>query len=260
MRIAIVLGCLALTAAAANATDAKVTEARVVLVGDSTMASLSGYGDALCARFAPDDITCLNMARGGRSSLSYRAEGLWDAVQTLIAKPPFTRSYVLIQFGHNDQPGKPGRSTTIEEFEANMTRYVREAREVGAVPVLVTPLSRRQFQEGKVVRNLEQWAEVTRRVAKASDTLLLDLNRDSVAALDSMGSTEANTLARGEPPAEVIAASARGTTIPAPKTDGPVRDEFDYTHLGPKGAEFFASMVAREIRDTVPWLQRRIRE
>src|SRR5262245_9985634 len=112
MRFAIILVCLALTAVA-DAREVLVTEARVVLVGDSTVAPLSGYGDALCARFAPD-VTCLNLARGGRSSLSYRAEGLWQAVQTLIVKPPYTRSYVLIQFGHNDQPGKPGRSTTLE--------------------------------------------------------------------------------------------------------------------------------------------------
>ena len=62
---------LALAGAAAQA------GARVILVGDSTMATRSGYGDALCARIAPAE--CINLARGGRSSLSFRAEGLWTA-------------------------------------------------------------------------------------------------------------------------------------------------------------------------------------
>ena len=50
---------------------------RVILVGDSTMATKSGYGDALCARFQPE-VSCLNLAKGGRSTKSFRAEGLWD--------------------------------------------------------------------------------------------------------------------------------------------------------------------------------------
>ena len=58
----------------AGAADAPI---RVILVGDSTMATKSGYGDALCARFT-QDVTCVNLARGGRSSASFRAEGRWD--------------------------------------------------------------------------------------------------------------------------------------------------------------------------------------
>jgi hypothetical protein len=49
----------------------------VLLVGDSTMATRTGYGDALCSRLEPA-LTCVNLAHGGRSTQSYRAEGLWD--------------------------------------------------------------------------------------------------------------------------------------------------------------------------------------
>ena len=52
------------------------TGPRLILVGDSTMAPRSGYGNALCARF--QQVACINLARGGRSSKSFRAEGLWD--------------------------------------------------------------------------------------------------------------------------------------------------------------------------------------
>jgi lysophospholipase L1-like esterase len=51
----------------------------VLLVGDSTMAPQTGYGDALCERLEPA-VACLNLGRGGRSTLSYRAEGLWHRV------------------------------------------------------------------------------------------------------------------------------------------------------------------------------------
>ncbi|HRD96630.1 MAG TPA: hydrolase, partial [Rubrivivax sp.] len=79
----------------------------VLLVGDSTMAPQTGYGDALCRRLEPA-VACLNLARGGRSSLSYRAEGLWERVLArLRAGQPGVPRQVLIQFGHNDQPGKP---------------------------------------------------------------------------------------------------------------------------------------------------------
>ncbi|HSY30100.1 MAG TPA: hydrolase, partial [Burkholderiaceae bacterium] len=56
----------------AQAIDAQ--SIRIILVGDSTIAPQTGYGDALCRRFQAN-VTCLNLAKGGRSSASYRAEG-----------------------------------------------------------------------------------------------------------------------------------------------------------------------------------------
>jgi lysophospholipase L1-like esterase len=116
---------------------AENTKVRVILVGDSTMATKSGYGDAFCQRLL-SYVECINLARGGRSSGSFRAEGLWDKVQELLLQPEAisTKTYVLIQFGHNDQPGKPGRSTDlVTEFPVNMTRYVNEVKAWKGVPV-----------------------------------------------------------------------------------------------------------------------------
>ena len=143
----IVVSLLGLLAACAQA-PRRADPVRLLLVGDSTIARVTGYGDALCARF-DDAATCVNLARGGRSSKSYRDEGLWGDVLERLREPGFATTYVLIQFGHNDQPGKPGRSTTLPEFTANLQRYVREARERGAIPVLVTPLTRRGFRSGR---------------------------------------------------------------------------------------------------------------
>lgn len=208
---------------------------RVILVGDSTMASTTGYGDALCARFTPGT-ACVNLARGGRSSGSFRAEGRWDEVQGLLRNGAgFRKTYILIQFGHNDQPGKPGRSTDFAtEFPANMTRYVEEARALGGVPVLVTPLTRRAFKSGYVHNDLAPWAGTVRHIARTTGTPLVDLNALSLAAVQAMGPKEADRLAR-------------------------VGANFDHTHLGPQGAERFAEIMARELARRVPDLAAHMR-
>lgn len=212
---------------------------RVILVGDSTMAPFNGYGDALCQRFTPE-VICWNLARNGRSSGSFRAEGLWDKVQGLLRdSQEFGASVVLIQFGHNDQPGKPGRSTDLAtEFPVNMARYVAEVKALGALPVLVTPLTRRSFR-GQVLNNdLQAWADVVRHVAAAQQVPLLDLNVQSAAAVQAMGEAEADTLAMVPKPEAPLPAGA--------KTD------FDRTHLGDKGARLFSQMVLRELSRLMP--------
>ena len=215
---------------AAHVQAAPTLPDRVILVGDSTMASTTGYGDALCARFTPET-SCLNLARGGRSSKSFRAEGRWDEVMGLLRDGAgFRKTYVLIQFGHNDQPGKPGRSTDyVNEFPANMQRYVAEARDSGGVPVLVTPLARRSFKDGYVTNDLAPWAATVRTIARSTRTPLVDLNALSLAAVQEMGPKEADRMARSGA-------------------------NFDYTHLGPEGAERFSSIMARELARRVPAL------
>jgi lysophospholipase L1-like esterase len=223
---------------------------RVILVGDSTMATRTGYGDAFCARFTPE-VSCINLARGGRSSGSFRAEGRWDEVQRLLKESAgFGATYVLVQFGHNDQPGKPGRSTDfVTEFPVNMARYAQETRALGGVPVLVTPLSRRTFHGQYLHNDLAPWADATRRMAAREHAVLLDLNADSYAAVQAMGQAEADTLAMAPPPA-VAASSPQDPNKVEPQ--GAAKSAFDRTHLGLKGANLFAAMVEREMVQALP--------
>jgi lysophospholipase L1-like esterase len=223
---------------------AAAAPARVILVGDSTMATKSGYGDALCARFT-QDVTCVNLARGGRSSGSFRAEGRWDEVERMLKDGAgFQATYVLVQFGHNDQPGKPGRSTDlVTQFPANMARYAQETRALGGVPVLVTPLTRRTFKGAYLADDLAPWAAATRRVAAQEHAVLLDLNRDSAAAVQAMGQDEADTLAAAPRPPGYGLPADPNKVEPA----GAAKSAFDRTHLGAKGADFFARMVEREL-------------
>lgn len=231
---------------------------RIILVGDSTMAVRSGYGPGFCALATPDAI-CLDMAKGGRSTSSYRAEGSWAQVmQTLKDAGGVSGAWVLIQFGHNDQPGKTGRSTDLAtEFPANLRRYVEEVKTAGAHPVLVTPLTRRSFRNGKLQDTLEPWAEAARKVAAETGTPLLDLHTESMAAVEQMGPVEANTLAMAPPPESVVEGARQGNSPPAPKPVAAKPNEpvFDYTHLGAKGADFFGRMVARELLTAVPELK-----
>jgi lysophospholipase L1-like esterase len=220
-------------------------------------------------------VACVNLARGGRSSSSYIAEGSWQIALNELSTPGFAAAYVLIQFGHNDQPGKPGRSTDLAtEFPVNIARYVREAREKGATPILVTPLTRRQFRNGRLENDLAPWADAIKKVAAETTTPVLDLNTESAAAVQALGPVRSAKFAQLPPSREVAEALKTGTTIPAstgvpapaatpPPSASPTGDPladpklvFDYTHLGREGADFFSAMVTRELAAAVPALRR----
>ena len=274
---------VALAAASAAAAQAAppvvpIRPVKIVLVGDSTTAVIGGWGPSFCARQVTSTVACLNLGRGGRSSGSYRAEGSWRVALGELRAPGYERRYVLIQFGHNDQPGKPGRSTDLAtEFPANLRAYVQEARAVGAIPVLLTPLTRRQFVDGRLQNDLEPWADATRRVAAELRVPLVDLNAESVAAVQAMGPGPAMRFAQVEPSPQVRAAAATGTTIaastgvaPAPGATATTQDNasvepqgqaklaFDYTHLGGEGADYFAAMVTRLLARVAPDLRRNL--
>ena len=251
MALALVAGTAAQTAPTPS------PPVRIILVGDSTMAVKSGYGPGFCADVT-EQVTCVNMAKGGRSTSSYRAEGSWTKVMDeLKAHTDYQATYVLIQFGHNDQPGKPGRSTDLAtEFPANLRQYVIEVKSAGGKPVLVTPLARRSFRDGKLKNDLEPWADAARKVASEEGVTLLELNAESVAAVQKMGPVEANTLAMALPPHEVVESAASGNSVAVPKAPpGETAPQFDYTHLGDKGAAYFGRMVADELVAALPELR-----
>nr|WP_232099178.1 rhamnogalacturonan acetylesterase [Xanthomonas euroxanthea] len=267
------------------ATGTQLAASKIVLVGDSTTAVQGGWGPSFCAQHVTSFLSCLNLARGGRSTSNYRAEGSWEIALHELRSGRYRQVYVLIQFGHNDQPGKPGRSTDLTtEFPANLRRYVAEARAAGAIPVLVTPLTRRQFARGQLVDDLGPWAEATRKVAQELQVPLIDLHARSRALVQGMGPVLAMRLAqRPAEPTQVLAAQS-GTTIgktpvqalhaPPPskiaaagsvsasaqdnanaEPMGQAKLAFDYTHLGADGADLFAAIVADELAKHVPALR-----
>lgn len=257
--------------AAQRAAIKPIKPKKIILVGDSTTQVGSGWGGSFCANHVTSFVACVDLARGGRGTFDYRAEGSWDLAVNEARVPGYSQVYILIQFGHNDQPGKPGRSTDLyTEYPANLKRYVTEARAAGAIPVLVTPLARRSFKNGSLQDDLQPWAEAVRAVAKEMNVPLVDLHATSVAALQAMGPVAGIALAETAPPQSVIDAAKTGTTIGAPKTESqpaPAATEvlekpqghptvvFDYTHLGPKGADVFSREVTAELAKAVPDLR-----
>lgn len=86
----------------------------IVLVGDSTVTdNAGGLG---FKQFLADGLKLINTARGGRSLMSFIKEGSWKKALALKG------DYYLIQFGQNDEPGKPGHSTTLEEYRSHMNQ------------------------------------------------------------------------------------------------------------------------------------------
>lgn len=244
---------------------------KIILVGDSTMAVGSGWGTSFCQKHVKSNVACLDLGRGGRSTRSYRTEGSWDIVLNEARVKGYGATYVLIQFGHNDQSRSADRWTVLaDEFPDNLRRYVAEARAAGAIPVLLTPLARRDFVKGQLDNTLEPWAAAIRKVAGETQTPLVDLNRDSAAYIQQIGPEEATTLAMAPPEPNELAAARTGTTL-APrameqarlpdlptKPNGPhgqIMRKFDYTHLGDKGALAISGLVADGLAGAVPALR-----
>jgi pectinesterase len=223
-------GCvfLLLCALLPTTAGAKVT---IVLAGDSTVTDKAGWGLGFAALLR-EDVELINLSRGGRSSRTFREEGHWRKCLETKA------DYVLIQFGHNDEPGT-NRSTDREtEFPKFMRQYVEESRASGIKPVLVTPLVRRQFQsDGKIQSSLARHAEIVRRIAAETKTPLIELHDRSLAVCDALGKETC-----------IAVLSTR-------KPDG----NFDGTHLTPAGSTVMGAIVADELKRAVPELAPMIR-
>jgi len=153
--------------------------------------------------------------------------------------------YYLIQFGHNNEPGKPGRSTDMATFVSNMVSYVEEAKAIGAKPILVTPLTRRQWDKahpGKIKSSLEPYAQEVRKIAAETHVPPIDLHARSIEVCEKLG------------PEKCVEFS------PKKKVDGVLTDDIDGTHLNPKGSMIFARVVVEELRKNVPELAPLLRE
>jgi len=204
---------------------------RIVLAGDSTVTDTAGWGAAFAKLLGPG-AECVNLARGGQSTKSYTDSGMWKKV--IEAKP----AIVLIQFGHNDMPGKgPNRETDPETtYRANLLRFVNEARAIGAQPILVTSMARRTFEGGKLRGELKPYADAARKVAAEEKAPCVDLFARSVALLEKLGPAASD---------EFNPAAKDGKT--------------DHTHLNAKGAEVMAKIVAEELRRVAPDVARLLR-
>jgi lysophospholipase L1-like esterase len=216
---------------------------KIVLVGDSTVATGGGWGPGFCADFSPN-VTCIDDALNGRSSKSFIDEGAWKKALDDHG------DYYLIQFGHNDQKTIPALHTDPgTTFAANLHRYIADVRAIGAVPVLVTSLSRRNYKDGALVEDLTAYAEATRKVGADEYITVIDLNQMSVAMLKRMTQEQADRFDKGNDPdtgkpvMTAADATATGVDVPSPPA-------LDRTHRNSDGQKVFGRLVADSIVKT----------
>ena len=148
---------------------------RVHTIGDSTMSDYKpaatpkrGWGMYLQAFFNPDSIEVNNRGKSGASTRTfYETDNLWPSVKRQM----LPGDYLIIQFAHNDEKCKgedvyvqnaelraEGKDTLTDMrgTEPNTTykdylfRFINEAREMGVTPILMSPICRAYFKDGKI--------------------------------------------------------------------------------------------------------------
>lgn len=142
--------------------------------------------------------------------------------------------FLFIQFGHNDEKAEdPARYTSPEDtFRGYLAVFVKAAREKGAYPVLITPLTRRCYRDPQAKYSHGPYAAAMRELARELCVPLIDLTAESEKLVDRMGE-DAKQLYMNLP-------AGRFSHYP----DGLE----DNTHLQPAGALAFAGLVAEGLQ------------
>ena len=216
------------------------------MIGDSTMAVKetkaypeTGWGMPFIY-FWDSSVIVENLARNGRSTSSFRNEGLWQKVIDNAGEG----DYVFVQFGHNDEVPTKKTYTTEVEFKSNLKRYVSEARSKKAIPILLTPMARRKFDaSGKIEGTHQVYSQIVRDVAKEEKTVLFDMDRLTQQLYQQFGVESSKLLFLQLKPGE-------HPNYPEGKEDN--------THFSELGARLVAQQVLQEIRNQVPELASRI--
>jgi len=261
---------------------------RIFIVGDSTSAVYEqlrfprmGWGQALEIQFKQDSgVKVITGSRSGRSSRDFY-NGRWFAQMESLIR---TGDYVFINHGHNDQncdASKPIRGTADVNnlctypnnsegqpqfpnekhdlsFQHSLERYIKIARERGAIPVLFTPTTRIKDAQGKqstpvvhshfTTQNSKNgylftgdYTQTIKDTATANAVPLIDLEAASIQFANGLA-TDAwkNYWLVVDPAINSFYADgvAGSTQVP------------DGTHFQKNGAEAMAELVAREIKAT----------
>lgn len=212
----------------------------VFLIGDSTMADKPnpnenperGWGQML-QQFFNENVTVKNFAVNGRSTKSFIGEGRWNTVLSEIQ----SGDYVFIQFGHNDQKFKdPLRYTNpLTAYRKNIIKFVNETIDNGGIPVLLTSIVRRNFNEfGVLVDTHGIYPLIIRQVANELDVPLIDLQLKSEDLVLSVGQEKSKEFYLWVKPGQY-------KMFPEGKQDN--------THFSVKGATEIAKLAIEGLRE-----------
>ena len=226
------------------------------LIGDSTMADYSGnyevgkdymktryplmgWGqvfqhfmvkdslDKISNLIKVDSVKVDNRARGGRSTRTFFQEGRWRSVVADLHKGDI----VIIQFGHNDaSEQKPERYVNIEGYKEFLRLFVKQTKDQGATPILLTPVARNYPWENGHLENVHgEYPEAMKDIAYELDVPIIDLNQLSINAFSSKGEDYVTKNYFMNLPANVYEAYPEGIK--------------DNTHFQPEGAKAVAQLV-----------------
>ena len=210
---------------------------KIWLCGDSTIAIKqtstypeTGWGMPF-VYFWDSTVQVNNLAKNGRSTKTFINESLWQQVVDGAEEG----DYVFIQFGHNDESvEKKERYTNPEEFKVNLTRFVKEARALKAIPILLTPVSRRKFDStGTALETHKVYSALVKEVAAAEKVLFIDLDTKSRAMYQEFGKDNSALLFMQLKPGE-------HPNYPEGRNDN--------THFNELGARLIAQMVLKEVK------------
>jgi lysophospholipase L1-like esterase len=218
----------------------------VYIIGDSTAANKqekahpeTGWGMELQA-FFNDEVNVDNRALNGRSTKSFRAEKRWEPILENLK----AGDYVLIEFGHNDEKvDKPTVGVSLADFKINLVNYVNETRSKKAIPVLLTPISRRSFKNGILTDTHGGYPGVTRQVADSLKVPLIDMLAKTEKLLTDLGDEGSIKL--------FLHVDSGHVNYPKGKKDD--------THLSPAGAKELAGLVAKGIRENKLAIARKLK-
>ena len=214
--LAMLVGVLALGGGvAADAAEKKPVTPTLFLIGDSTVKNgsgagaggLWGWGQVVDGHFDQKRLRVENRALGGRSSRTFLTEGLWKKVLKDIQPGDF----VLMQFGHNDggelakgeRPRaslkgngdetrdvvveKTGKSETVHSYGWYLRKYISEAKERGAKPVVLSPVPRNTWKDAHVSRAANDYGKWAQEAAQQARVPFLDLNEIIAKRYETIG-------------------------------------------------------------------------
>ena len=123
----------------------------VYLAGDSTVVDQDKEPWAAWGQMLPvffnDKISIANEAESGETIRSFVGEKRLEKIESTWKKGDF----LLVQFAHNDQKLGPGYVPPQTEYKDLLRRYIRDARSAGVMPILVTSMNRRSFDDRHAV-------------------------------------------------------------------------------------------------------------
>ena len=185
----------------------------VWLCGDSTCKNndndstgMWGWGSQAYLYFDSTKCTFANEAKAGRSCRTYLNEGRWDKVYNSLQPGDI----VLLQFGHNDtgdidtkkeradiatgldsthvyRMASSGEYEAVYSFGWYLKKMIQDAREKGAVPVLLSLTPRNEWPGGRIERRNSSYGRWYRQVVEATGVDFIDVHNITADALDALG-------------------------------------------------------------------------